>query len=296
MFNQTGQAHSGKKDLSLHIWARFYQNTVSYWSLINHNCLDEDLSRDLDLWWSSSAPASAPKIFLPRAWEQNIIQNPAPYLGAPELFWKFGRDPSLSNSTSIFRERNCTTNRHSCTPNLPAPCTTTSSCACLNSSHLLFLLQICTSFKADLELSKIEHRLGAKFDLKKQRGKKKVLFSHLFSTTLFFNSTATLALQCYSYTDIPAGTARNGHAASLSAFLGNTALHLQLVSPCFPEVQSCGTPVHTADTCPYSLDQCQSGLYLMCVCVCARVRVRRGHYRSPLPPKSTNAITWRNVT
>lgn len=41
----------------------------------------------------------------------------------------------------------------------------------LNSSPLLLLLQICTSFKADLELSKIEHRLGAKLYLKKQEKK-----------------------------------------------------------------------------------------------------------------------------
>lgn len=52
-------------------------------------------------------------------------------------------------------------------------CTTTSSRPCLNSSHLLFLVQICTSLKADLELRKIEQSLGVKFYLKKKRWKEK---------------------------------------------------------------------------------------------------------------------------
>ena len=158
--------HCRSEKTSPHIFGLTFTRTVSHWSL--------SIAWTKILVWTcichgAQLPPSAPQICLPRALEYNINQ---PCLGSPELFWESGLDPSLSISSLVFRERNCTMNRHLCAQNLPAPWTTTSSCACLNSTHFLPLLQICTSFTADLELRKTEHRLGAKFYLKKQRQNK----------------------------------------------------------------------------------------------------------------------------
>lgn len=156
---------------------------------------------------------------------------------------------------------------HSCIQNLLAPCTTPSSCAYLSGSHFLFLLQICTSFQADLELSKIEHRLGAKSYLKKQRQKNicDFFFQPFVFNHPFFHPTAMLALQCYWYTDIPARKARNGQAAFLSAFLGSTALHSQNVSPFSWGRILWHIRLYNRHKSPFPKPQCQSCLYLMCV-------------------------------
>lgn len=251
---------------------------------------------DLDFRWSS-APTSAPKISLPRAWEQNIIQNPAPYLGAPELFWKSGLDPSLSNRTSIFRERNRTTNRHSCTPNLPAPCTTTSACAYLNSSHLLFLLQICTSFKADLELSKTEHRLGAKFYLKKQREKKKKGFAAIWVFAAICFQPPIFSSNCNSSTSVLFvywHSCRNGKEW-LSCLPVCLPRKYSIAFTDFQPLLSWGAIMwHTRSCSRYMslFPRLVSEWFVFNVCV----RVRKDRYHFPLPPKLTNAITWWSVT
>lgn len=185
---------------------------------------------------------------------------------------------SQPNSTLTFRERNNTTKRHSCTQNLLAVCTTTSFCACLNSSHLLFPLQICTSFQADLELSKIEHRLEEKFYLEKKRGGGggSVI---CFQLPIFSSNCNSSASVLFIYWH----SCRKGKEWPICpavCFPRKYSIAFTACQPCFPEVQSCGTTIHTADMCPYSLEQCS---YLMCVFACVH---QKGWLPFPTTPQT----------